>query len=84
MKDWDKQEIKEEGFELGIKQERERILKLAEKISTDAEMYASMDEPAFWETSVISQEDARRRANYYWNFLNELKDICAVEDAQNE
>lgn len=56
------------------------VLKVAEKIMSDAIMYADMDEDDFWATSTISPKEARLRALYYERFFIQLKyDVKSAE-----
>ena len=61
------------------------ILKMVEKIVSDAIMYADMDEGYFWATSTISPKEAMYRARHYENLLEELKDdIQKLNNAQTK
>ena len=62
-------------IECGVNYPEEDVkefIKRVEKLKDDARMYADMDEPEFWATSMMSETEAIRKAKYYEEFFEEI------------
>ena len=63
LSDWNLEKVKE-------------FIKGIEKIYANAQMYADMDEPDFWSSSTISPMEAQKRADYFGEFLEQIKQLA--------
>ena len=71
-----KEEKPEGGNTFILTPKVQEFIKRIEKIYADAQMYSDMDDDTFWATSTISPQEAQKRADYYGEFLKEVRKLA--------